>query len=134
MKRLLCLVLVVLFFPVCALAEFETLRDVQMFFLKYIQSVPEVSVHLSGEVIEMTHPKDDLYMLKIAVDEERAISSVEYQRAYFVGVLWFGYGITELPFDVGDIVEIYGSLNPLYSSQIVPEIYIRTINGQSVFD
>lgn len=71
------------------------------------------------------------YRLTLQVEDDRAIPPIgsDYPQL----TVHFRLHLDEPPFQVGDVITVFGSLNEMYSSVIVPEILAKTINGSEDF-
>jgi len=130
MKRLISIVLIlVLLLPAAAISE--TLRSVQDYILYHAPNDINHSVTLTGEIKEIYHIRNYHWGLVVSVDEEKAITPMDRDYPYFVAE--FSLIDEEIPYAVGDIITVYGDINPLYSSVIIPQINSKTINGEKVY-
>ena len=135
MKKLITIILVLaLFLPAAAGADYDSLGQVQKMIMRYTDLIGSPAVHLTGTVSEIWQESDDLYHLKVVSDDKKAATStIKGKESYFICILWVGYGLDHVPCAVGDVVTIDGTVNSFYSSVAIPWIYVKTINGLDTF-
>ena len=115
---------------------FDNLRSVQDLLMKYspnqIDSYGEHLLTTSGTIQEIHWCNaNNHYQMTLAVDEEKALRPIGSDTAQLS--VHFRLHVDPMPFEVGDTIDVTGSLNSLYSSVMVPYILAETINGSEDF-
>lgn len=138
MKKSLAVLLI--FFalvPSLAHAEhFTSLSSLQRFIMQHapdqVDGTLSHTVTLSGTIIDLySYNKSNHYEMLLQVDDGKAVDSFRYGVP--VLVVHFRLHVDPVPFHVGDVIEVKGTLNALYSSPIMPWVLADEINGSSDF-
>lgn len=90
-----------------------------------------IYVILTGTVQEIRQTTGNHWEMMITVDDEDGYSSLLYSDPAFVA--HFRLHVDPCPFAVGDTLEIYGTLNPMYTSFLYPYVLAETINGSDEY-
>lgn len=133
MKRCFALFLAFMFLshPVSAYAEPQTLLDLQNYITQYFDLIPTFPVTLSGEIVDIYNVATNHWEMKIVVPDDAGYTPIGEDHPYFIA--HFRLHVAEVPFCIGDTVEITGSINSLYSSAMVPFIMVEYVNGSDEF-
>ncbi len=132
MKRILTLILTIFFIftaSTTVAAGASPFRKLQNYIMYNApNNIDEFSATINGTIIEITHlgPNNHWEFL-LAVEEEDAITPLNYDT----GILRVHFRLhkEQPPFSVGDSVTVSGLLNSLYSSVMIPQILLTSING-----
>ena len=117
-------------------ASFSDLGSLQDALMKYspdqlIASGPQV-VNLEGTISEIHWcGTGNHYEFTLLVDDPKAMIPLGAESPQLS--VHFRLHKDTPPFQVGDEVEVYGSLNVMYSSVMVPQILLEYINGSDDF-
>ena len=90
-----------------------------------------VTVQLSGTVLTAYQVENNHWELLVAVDDPDAMTPIGADAPVFRA--HFRLHLDACPFAAGDPVTVFGTLNILYSSTMVPVILAKTINGSDDF-
>ena len=71
------------------------------------------------------------YQMTLLVDDPKAIPPTGSDSPQLI--VHFRLHLDEMPFKVGDTITVFGPLNEMYSSVILPFIQAKTINGTEDF-
>lgn len=89
-------------------------------------------VTIGGTILSITWAgQSNHYDMLIAVDDQEATKPIGADLPRLN--VHFRLHREELPFQVGDAVTVYGTLNELYSSVIIPDVLAQYINGSDEF-
>ena len=134
MKKFLALAVVLLLLvPAAASADqFPSLRRLQDFLLKYspnqIDSTGPHYAELEGVVLDVRWTgSSNHWEITLQVDQPDAIKPLGSETGLVT--VHFRLHQEEPPVAVGDEITIFGEVNSLYSSVMIPYIQARTING-----
>ncbi len=87
---------------------------------------------LEGTIVEMhALGVNNHWQLTLQVEDPRAIPPLGADGPRLI--VHFRLHLDEPPFRIGDTITVFGTVNELYSSVIIPEILARTINGSEDF-
>lgn len=136
MKRLLSALLI--FSLVIAVAtpaaarSFSSLGELQLFIEKHSPADMAASgphyIELEGAVVEMhALGVNNHWQLTLQVDDPQAITPLGANGPQLI--VHFRLHLDEPPFRIGDTITVFGAVNELYSSVILPEVLAKTING-----
>lgn len=140
MKRLLSALLI--FSLVIAVAtpaaarSFFSLGELQLFIEKHSPADLAASgphyIELEGAVVEMhALGVNNHWQLTLQVDDPQAITPLGADGPQLI--VHFRLHLDEPPFRIGDTITVFGTVNELYSSVILPEVLAKTINGTEDF-
>ena len=115
---------------------FSSLSTLQNFLEKHspaqIMAAGQHYVNIEGTVESISWTgKNNHYDFILLVDDSKAIPPIGSDSPQLR--VHFRLHLDQPPFQVGDTVTVYGTLNELYSSVIVPFILAETINGSEDF-
>lgn len=89
-------------------------------------------VQISGTILDIRFAnQSNHYDMTLQVDDPDARRPIGYDAP--VLNVHFRLHVDPIPFQVGDLVEVSGSLNSLYSSVMIPYVLAETINGSDDF-
>ena len=140
MKRLLSALLIfslVISVSAPAAAQtFTSLCELQQFIEQYSPADRSASgphyVELEGAVVEMhALGVNNHWQLTLQVDDPQAVPPLGADAPQLI--VHFRLHLDEPPFQIGDTITVFGTVNELYSSVILPEILAKTINGTEDF-
>lgn len=123
--------------PVHASAQtFSTLSQLQQHLENYSPSQSMAAgthyIEAEGTIESISWTgKNNHYDLILLVDDPKALSPIGSDSPQLR--VHFRLHKEEPPFQVGETVTVFGSLNELYSSVMVPCILAKTINGSEDF-
>lgn len=138
MKKLFALFLAVFLIlsvsAACA-RSFDSLRDLQDYLSTHAPDqliVASDSFTAEGSILDIRWCGDgNHYEMTLAVSEDRALTPIGCDSPRIT--VHFRLHMDPMPFDVGDLISVSGSVNPLYSSVMIPWILADTINGSADF-
>lgn len=134
LSMLLCLSLI-LFAATASARTFTTLAELQKFIYNHSAASTELNepvVKLDGTISEITWcGKNNHYNMTLLVDDPNAAVPIGEESPRLT--VHFRLHVDPIPFSVGDQISVYGTLNSLYSSYMVPEILAEFINGSDDF-
>ena len=85
-------------------------------------------IELEGAVVEMhALGVNNHWQLTLQVDDPQAITPLGADGPQLI--VHFRLHLDEPPFRIGDTITVFGTVNELYSSVILPEVLAKTING-----
>ena len=128
MKKLFAFILIlIVIIPVVAISA--DLRDVQDYIYTHSpMNMDERRFTLTGEIIDVYSINvNNHWDMIVKSDDEDAFVPLWTDYPYFIA--HFRLHLDECPYKVGDKVTIVGSVNSVYSSNCIPYIIVRTING-----
>jgi len=97
-----------------------------------ISAAGEQYVDLSGVILEIRYTgQSNHYEMTLQIDDPKGMIPLEYDSP--VLIVHFRLHVDPIPFELGETVDVFGSLNTLYSSVMYPLILARTINGTEDF-
>ena len=140
MKRLLSALLVLLLMIVTAVPAaartFSGLGELQQYIEHHSPADLAASgphyAKLEGVIVEMhALGVNNHWQLTLQVDDPDATPPLGADSPQLI--VHFRLHRDEPPFQVGDTIAVFGTVNELYSSVILPEILARTINGSEDF-
>ena len=116
--------------------SFSSVSQLQQFLMKYspnqISSAGSHSVDIEGTIAEIRWcGANNHYEMTLQVEDDRALVPIGSDVPLIV--VHFRLHVDPMPFQVGDVVTVYGTLNELYSSVMVPSILAKFINGSDDF-
>lgn len=132
-KTFILFVSVLLLFSGSASAQtFHSLELLQAYLLKnspgVILSSDTQYAEFEGVVSDVTWcGANNHYNMTLLIDEEGASKPVWTDTPMIT--VHFRLHVDPIPFQVGDTVTVFGELNSLYSSYMVPYILAKAING-----
>ena len=136
MKRLLSALLVfslaIAMATPAAARTFSSLGELQQFIEKHSPADLAASgphyAELEGTVVEMhALGVNNHWQLTLQVNDPRATPPLGADGPQLI--VHFRLHLDEPPFRIGDTITVFGTVNELYSSVILPEILAKTING-----
>ena len=119
-----------------AARTFSSLGELQQFIEKHSPADLAASgphyAELEGTVVEMhALGVNNHWQLTLQVDDPRATPPLGADGPQLI--VHFRLHLDEPPFRIGDTITVFGTVNELYSSVILPEILAKTINGSEDF-
>lgn len=89
-------------------------------------------VELEGVVVEIHWcGANNHYEMTLQANDPQALRPIGAEAPLLV--VHFRLHLAEPPFQVGETVAVFGTLNPLYSSVVIPCVLAKTINGTEDF-
>ena len=140
MKRLLSALLifslVITVATPAAARTFTSLGELQQFIEKHSPADLAASgphyIELEGAVVEMhALGVNNHWQLTLQVDDPQALTPLDADGPQLI--VHFRLHLDEPPFRIGDTITVFGTVNELYSSVILPEVLAKTINGTEDF-
>lgn len=138
MKRFIALLLAItlLICSSAAATSFSSVGQLQRFLLKYspdrIASTGPHVVDLEGTITSLYWCNaNNHYEMILQVEDSSAMAPVGSDLPQVV--IHFRLHVDPMPFQVGDVVTVRGSLNYMYSSVMLPFIEAEFINGSDDF-
>ena len=138
MKRFLSVLLAtaLLISSSASAASFSSVSQLQQFIMKYspdtISSTGPHVVDLEGTISSIYWCNaNNHYEMILQMEDDRALVPVGSDLPQVV--VHFRLHVDPMPFRVGDVVTVYGSLNSSYSSVMLPSIDAKFINGNDDF-
>ena len=137
MKKLFVLLLAALLICSAASAQtFASLSQLQQYLDKH---APAQSMAAGTHYLEIEGTVDSItwagannhYDLILLVDDPKALSPIGSDSPQLR--VHFRLHKDQPPFQPGDVITVFGSVNELYSSVIIPQILAKTINGSEDF-
>lgn len=139
MKKILSILLVLT--VVMAMASpaaaqtFYSLDQVQhyLYYHSPMESVgDDPYVEIEGTISEIIYTgPNNHHSMTLLIDEEKASAPIWSDKPQLT--VHFRLHADEAPWKVGDTVTVFGTLNPLYSSFMVPWILAKYVNGSEDF-
>lgn len=137
MKKLLAVFLAALL--VCSSASAQTFSSLSQLQRHLENSSPAQSMAAGAHYLEVEGAVDSItwagannhYDLILLVDDEKAMAPIGASSPQLR--VHFRLHKEQLPFQPGDVLTVFGSVNELYSSVMVPMILAKTINGSEDF-
>lgn len=134
MKRffLLLLAFSLLISSAASAASFSSVGQLQQFLLKYspdqISSTGPHIVDIDGTISEIRWcGANNHYEMILRVEDDRAMAPIGSDVPLIV--VHFRLHVDPMPFQVGEEVTVYGTLNDMYSSVMLPSVDAKFING-----
>ena len=138
MKRFLSVLLAtaLLISSSASAASFSSVSQLQQLIRKYspdtISSTGPHIVDLEGTISSIYWCNaNNHYEMILQMEDDRALVPVGSDLPQVV--VHFRLHVDPMPFQVGDVVTVYGSLNSSYSSVMLPSIDAEFINGNDDF-
>lgn len=139
MKKIICILLALaLLFSVvmsASAASFTTLAQLQQYIESHSPDQLLADTHyveLDGIVSEIHWcGKSNHYEMTLQITDPNALKPIGADSPLLA--VHFRLHLSEPPFQTGDTVTVFGTLNPLYSSVVIPSILAKTINGTEDF-
>ena len=137
MKKLLVLLLAALL--ICSAASAQTFASLSQL-QQYLEShSPSQSMAAGTHYLEIEGTVDSIawagannhYNLILLVEDEKALAPIGASSPQLC--VHFRLHKDQPPFQPGDVITVFGSINELYSSVMVPQILAKTINGSEDF-
>ena len=92
----------------------------------------EPYVELEGTISEIIYTgPNNHHSMTLLINEEKASAPIWADSPQLT--VHFRLNVDEIPWKVGDTVTVFGTLNPLYSSFMVPYILAKYVNGSDDF-
>ena len=92
----------------------------------------EPYVELEGTISEIIYTgPNNHHSMTLLIDEEKASAPIWADSPQLT--VHFRLHVDEVPWKVGDTVTVFGTLNTLYSSFMVPYILAKYVNGSDDF-
>lgn len=89
-------------------------------------------VEIEGTISEIIYTgPNNHHSMTLLIDEPQASKPIWEESALLT--VHFRLNVEEVPWKVGDTVTVFGTLNPLYSSFMVPWILAKYVNGSEDF-
>ena len=137
MKKLLIFFLAALL--ICSSASAQTFASLSQLQHHLENSSPAQSMAAGAHYLEVEGTVDSItwtgannhYDLILLVDDEKAIAPIGASSPQLR--VHFRLHKDQPPFQPGDVITVFGSVNELYSSVMVPMILAKTINGSEDF-
>lgn len=122
--------------PAAHAAEFASIGLMQIYLENHspyaIEAEGPQTADIDGTITEIYWCNySNHYEMVVEADEPRAIHPLDSDMARMI--VHFRLHLDEPPFAVGDPVTVRGTLNPLYSSVVIPVIDATEINGSDDF-
>lgn len=136
MKKLLVLLICLALFTSTASAITLASVDQVQYFMRrhspnYFLADP-INLEIEGTIRDITHTgPNNHYDMTLVIDEPNATAPVGEDLPIID--VHFRLHVDPIPFQVGDTITVYGEVNPLYSSVMVPYLLARYINGSDDF-
>ena len=136
MKKLISLILAALLLCSAVPASGETLTTLRMVQDYIYKTAPayagEPYVELDGtiESIEWCGANNHYDML-VTVDDPKATAPIGAEKPRMI--VHFRLHVDPIPFEVGETITVFGTLNIMYSSYITPYVLAKYINGSDDF-
>ena len=138
MRRFLSVLLALLILFTASVAsayDFTSLEKLQRYIYNHstasMMGIMSISVLLRGTILSLTQVTGNHWEMRIASDDPDAHEPLGSETGEFIA--HFRLHVDPCPVAVGDEVIISGSLNPLYSSYMIPYIITDTINGSDEY-
>lgn len=116
-------------------ASFASLAQLQQFIEDHAPAQLLTGTHyveLEGVIAEIHWcGANNHYEMTLQVDDPQALKPIGTEAPLLV--VHFRLHLDEPPFQVGETVAVFGTLNPLYSSAVIPWVLAKTINGTEDF-
>ena len=137
MKKLFILVLAVLL--ICSTASAQTFVSLSQLQQHLENYSPSQSMAAGTHYLEIEGTIDSItwtgannhYNLILLVEDEKALAPIGASSPQLC--VHFRLHKDQPPFQPGDVITVFGSVNELYSSVMVPQILAKTINGSEDF-
>ena len=139
MKKILSILLVLTvamaMASTAAAQTFYSLDQVQhyLYYHSPMESVGEDPyVEIEGTISEIIYTgPNNHHSMTLLIDEEKASAPIWADSPQLT--VHFRLHVDEVPWKVGDTVTVFGTLNTLYSSFMVPYILAKYVNGSDDF-
>lgn len=139
MKKILSILLVltvaIAMASPAAAQTFYSLDQVQhyLYYHSPMESVGEDPyVEIEGTISEIIYTgPNNHHSMTLLIDEEKASAPIWADSPQLT--VHFRLHVDEVPWKVGDTVTVFGTLNTLYSSFMVPYILAKYVNGSDDF-
>lgn len=117
-------------------AQFSSLGQLQKYLEKHSPAELSASgphyVETEGVILELHWcGKNNHYQMTLQVDDPSAVAPIGAEHPQLI--VHFRLHKEAPPFKIGDMVTVFGSLNELYSSVMVPWVLAKSINGTDDF-
>ncbi len=133
---LLFLAITLLFCSSAAATSFSSVGQLQQFLMKYspdqISSTGPHIVDIDGTISEIRWcGANNHYEMILQMEDDRAMAPIGSDVPLIV--VHFRLHVDPMPFQVGEEVSVYGTLNYMYSSVMLPSVDAKFINGNDDF-
>ena len=112
-----------------------SMADLQRYIFSHSPaSAAEVPVEVSGTVQAIYYyGVSNHYQLTLEVDDDKAVPPLGSDKPLLAVHFRLHVPLEDLPFQPGDTITVAGTLNPMYSSYICPNIDAEYFNGSDNF-
>ena len=131
MKKILAIILSMLLLGCSAFAvDFTNLLDVQNYVLTHtahdMGPYPPVA-SIMGTIVSIDFVTGNHYTMTLEVNDDRARTALGYDLPMLTAS--FRLHVDNMPFEVGQQALVVGSINPMYSTPLIPNLLVTEING-----
>lgn len=139
MKRFFAIIITMILLLSCSVSHatyFPSVSMIQHYLEKYSPSSMAASgphiVEIEGTVTDIYWCGDsNHYNMVLEMVDTKALTPVGKDKAQII--VHFQLHVDPIPFQIGDEISVYGTLNELYSSVMVPWVLAKFINGSDDF-
>ena len=134
MKKLITLLLIAaMFLPAASMAG--ELANAQAYFFKTApQNVRSVLFEITGRTVKMEYTNNNHLQLYLEVEDDKAWDGITFPSDLpgCIATMPYNHVFEDLPLQLGDTITFVGDINYFYSSVMVLDFTIKSINGVDI--